>query len=331
MESTAIVSSTQSEPRRERRPAARLNAPSAEAAPEFGVAYSTSRGRMYRGYVEQFLAAPVSGRYRGRVQLIFFSPPFPLNRKKKYGNKQGESYVDWLADLAPRLTELLTPDGSIVIELGNGWEPGRPVMSVLTMKALLAFAERGELNLCQQFVCENPARLPGPAPWVTLERMRVKDSFTHVWWMAPSDRPKADNRNVLKPYSGAMAKLLARGKYNAGRRPSQHVINDTSFLADNGGAIPGNHLSFPNTAAEPYLERCKAAGVAPHPARMPSQLAEFFIKFLTDEGDLVLDPFGGSNTTGAAAQALKRRWVAIEPVDSYIESSKYRFARVDAP
>lgn len=287
---------------------------------------------MYRGTVEQFLTSRLAGRYRGRVQLVFFSPPFPLNRKKKYGNKSGAQYVEWLAALAPRLTSLLKPDGSIVIELGNGWEPGRPVMSVLTMKALLAFADRADLNLCQQFVCENPARLPGPAAWVTIERIRVKDSFTHVWWLAPSDRPKANNRNVLRPYSDAMDRLLRTKKYNAGSRPSQHKISKTSFLTNNGGAIPGSSLCFSNTnAADPYLEHCRAAQVPPHPARMPRELVEFFIKFLTDEADLVFDPFGGSNMTGAVAQALKRRWLSIEPIDTYVETSKARFSSVRLP
>ena len=287
---------------------------------------------MYRGTVEHFLDSSVVGRYRERVQLAFFSPPFPLNRKKRYGNETGTRYIEWLAELAPRLTDLLKPDGSIVIELGNGWEHGRPVMSTLTMKTLLAFKERGGLHLCQQFVCENPARLPGPAPWVTIERIRVKDSFTHLWWLAPSERPKADNRNVLRPYSHSMIELLRRKRYNAGHRPSQHKISDTSFLSNNGGAIPGNHLSFANTnAADPYLAYCKAHQITAHPARMPPQLAEFFIRFLTDEGDLVLDPFGGSNTTGAVAEKLRRRWLTIEPTDAYIESSKARFRAVKVP
>jgi DNA modification methylase len=61
---------------------------------------------------------------------------------------------------------------------------------------------------------------------------------------------------------------------------------------------------------------------------MPAQLAEWFIKFLTQEGDLVLDPFGGSNTTGAVAEQLRRRWVVVEPVGEYIEGSRGRFPQL---
>lgn len=281
---------------------------------------------MLHGKIEEFLTSNEARKYGGKVALIFTSPPFPLNRKKKYGNHQGDEYLRWLASLAPKLISLLKPDGSIVIEVGNAWEAGRPVMSVLAMRSLLEFMKTGQLNLCQQFVCDNPARLPSPAQWVNVERIRVKDSFTHVWWMSPSDRPKADNRRVLKQYSSAMRKLLRTKKYNAGVRPSQHSIGATSFLRDNGGAIPASCLSFTNTVSlNPYLDYCREHGLNPHPARMPVGLAEFFIRFLTKPKDLVLDPFAGSNTTGAVAEALKRRWISIEPNSEYIASSRGRF------
>ena len=72
----------------------------------------------------------------------------------------------WLAAMAPRMTKLLTPDSSIVLEMGNAWEPGAPVMSVLALRALLALMKKDRLHLCQQSVCDNPARLPGPIQWV---------------------------------------------------------------------------------------------------------------------------------------------------------------------
>jgi site-specific DNA-methyltransferase (cytosine-N4-specific) len=290
------------------------------------VAYETTRGRMIQGKSEVVLASSIGQKYHGKVQLVFTSPPFPLNRKKRYGNVQGDAYVDWLAGFAPVLRDLLTPDGSIVLELGNAWVPGSPVMSPLALKALLAFLERGNLKLCQQFVCYNPARLPSPAQWVNVERIRVKDSYTHVWWMAATERPKADNRRVLKDYSRAMLKLLKAKKYNAGRRPSQHKIGSKSFFKDNKGAIPSNVITLSNTnSTDEYLTYCRAHSLQPHEARMPIGLPEFFIKFLTDSRNLVLDPFAGSNTTGAAAEKLKRRWLSIEASPAYIATSLGRF------
>lgn len=290
------------------------------------IVFQTKHGVSFHCTAESLLGSPDAEQYHNQVQLIFTSPPFPLNRKKKYGNLSGQAYVDWLADFAPLFRKLLTDDGSIIIEMGNSWEPGRPVMSTLALRALLAFQEQGKFFLCQQFIWHNPARLPSPAQWVNVERIRLKDAFTYLWWLAPAERPKADNRRVLKEYSTSMQNLLSSGRYNSGKRPSEHNIGQSSFLKNNNGAIPSNVVTLANTQASgDYLTYCRTHNLQPHPARMPIELANFFIRFLTEQNDLVLDPFAGSNTTGAAAESLERRWVAIEASELYIVGSKGRF------
>jgi site-specific DNA-methyltransferase (cytosine-N4-specific) len=313
-------------------PEEKLKAPPTSATGRARIAYKTSLGKAVQAKAEIALAKPRYAKLLNQqVDLIFTSPPFPLNRKKKYGNEQGDTYVDWLANFAPLFKNVLKPKGSIVLEMGNAWEAGRPVMSTLALKALLAFLERGGFTLCQQFVWYNPARLPSPAQWVNVERIRVKDSYTHLWWMAMTDRPYADNKQILTKYSPAMERLLERQSYNKGRRPSEHHIGETSFLKNNAGAIPSNLITMANTqASSDYLKYCRANELQPHPARMPSGLAEFFIKFLTKPNGLVLDPFAGSNTTGAAAEKLNRRWLAIEPTESYLQGSQGRFKNVAA-
>ena len=294
--------------------------------PLANVAYATQWGRMLHGKSDELLSNATLSRFEGKVNLIFTSPPFPLNRKKRYGNETGDAYIEWLCAFGALFKKMLTPDGSIVIEMGNSWQPGMPVMSTLALRALLSFQEKNELHLCQEFIWNNPAKLPSPAQWVNIERSRVKDSFTKLWWMAPKVKPKASNQRVLQEYSQAMKGLLKNGSYNAGKRPSEHNIGVTSFLKDNGGAIPSNVLTYANTLnAEPYQRYCKANNLQLHPARMPIDLAKFFIRFLTEPGDIVLDPFGGSNTTGAAAEVLERYWISIEATQDYIEGSRGRF------
>jgi site-specific DNA-methyltransferase (cytosine-N4-specific) len=290
------------------------------------IAYSTKFGSLIHGTADEALDSKFLTRRRGKVDLIFTSPPFPLNRKKQYGNLQGQAYIEWLAGFALKLRPLLKPRGSIVMEVGNAWEPGRPVMSTLALRALLAFLDKGKFRLCQQFIYNNPARLPGPAQWVTVKRIRVKDSYSHLWWMAATDRPKATNRRILQPYSESMLKLLETKKYNSGPRPSEHHIGKTSFFQRHNGAIPSNVITLANTqASSAYLNYSRAKNLTPHPARMPIGLAEFFIKFLTQPGDLVLDPFAGSNTTGAVAEALGRKWISIELDKGYVKGSYGRF------
>lgn len=207
------------------------------------LAFSTSAGASYLGLAEDVLAQDLA-QYKGKVSLILTSPPFPLNRKKRYGNLTGEEYRKWLATFASMFRDLLRPRGSIVMEIGNAWEPGQPSMSTLGLEALIDFRNAGRLTLCQQFVWYNPTKLPTPVQWVNIKRHRVKDSFTHIWWMAKGYNPVADNRRVLVEYSASMRNLLDRQTYNSGLRPSQHNIGAKSFLKDNGGAIPSNVLSL---------------------------------------------------------------------------------------
>ena len=309
------------------------------------IKHRTKLGKYYNGDSTHLLKGKLGKNLTGKVQLILTSPPFPLNEKKSYGNLTGEVYKEWFVNLAKTFSDLLSEDGSIIIELGNSWEPGRPVQSLLHLESLIGFANNPDANLrlVQQFVCYNPARLPSPAQWVTVERIRLTDSFTHIWWLAKSDFPKADNTRVLRPYSKSMDGLLKRQSYNSGQRPSEHRISEGSFTKNHGGSIMPNVLeleqmdssrevrlpnvmSVANTSSNDFFHRtCREKGIKLHPARMPEQVASFFIEFLTEPGDLVLDPFAGSNTAGYTAERLGRRWVAIEILEKYAEQSKVRF------
>jgi DNA modification methylase len=157
-----------------------------------------------------------------------------------------------------------------------------------------------------------------------VRRVRVTDSVNNVWWMSKTENPKADNRRVLRPYSDSMKHLIKNG-YKAKLRPSGHDIS-TKFQRDLGGSIPHNLLQISNTESNSaYLRLCKEHNIKAHPARFPQALPEFFIKFLTDPGDVVLDIFAGSNATGRAAEELGRQWIAIELSEEYLAASRYRF------
>ena len=316
--------------------------------------YKTKLGSMYCGYSEALLEDKSFQDLEGSAQLILTSPPFPLSTKKKYGNKNDEEYIEWLSDFAKLFRNILRPDGSLVVEIGNVWEPGKPTMSTTVLKALLAFLEKGNFHLCQEFIWYNSARLPSPVEWVNKERIRVKDAFTRIWWMSPSERPKADNRKILKEYSPSMKRLLSSRKYNAGGRPSQHFIGKDSFAKDNRGSIPpnvggvdellsmsqmisandlreaSNLLKLGNTnSRDRYRDFCIQNGSDMHPARMPKSIPEFFIKFLTDPNDLVVDPFSGSNMTGAVAEVMGRKWISIEAIWEYAIHSIGRFTPLE--
>lgn len=309
--------------------------------------YSTKNGVLHLGDSIDFLEKELANGMEGKIDLLITSPPFPLNNKKQYGNFQGEEYKEWFTDLAPLYEKLLSDKGSIVIEIGNAWENRRPVQSLLHLECLLGFVKNSNLRLIQEFICYNPSKLPSPAQWVTINRIRTVDSYTHIWWIAKSDFPKADNTKVLRPYSKSMKALLRKKKYNAGKRPSEHNISKDSFFKDNGGSIshnffelesidekrevrlPYNVLSFSNTNSnDNYMNRCRENNITPHPARMNAGIVNFFIDFLTEKNDIVLDPFAGSNTTGFVAEQKDRKWISIEANEGYAYQSKFRFSDI---
>ena len=302
--------------------------------------FRTKWGRAYHSSIEHFLIDRSAQTLKDKTNLIFTSPPFPLQNPKKYGNLRGQDYVQWLANVVEQLVPFLTPDGSLVIEIGNAWNKGEPTMSIVPMETLITLARMTDLTLCQQFVWHNSAKLPGPAEWVTKKRVRVTDSFTHIWWFAKGANPKANNRNVLTPYSEGMKTLLRRQTYNSGSRPSGHAISRQGFLTDNQGSIPRSFLddsdmlhdataslvSANTTTDAKYRAWCQERNLHLHPATMAPQVVDFFIRFLTESGDLVFDPFGGSCVTGYVAQSLERRWICVEPTKDYLAGARGRFA-----
>jgi site-specific DNA-methyltransferase (cytosine-N4-specific) len=256
------------------------------------------------------------------IDLVVTSPPFALKRKKEYGNVDADAYCDWFMPFAYEVHRILRPTGSFVVDIGGTWNRGRPTRSLYQYQLLIRLADR--FFFAQEFFWHNRAKLPSPAEWVTVRRVRVTDAVNTVWWMSKTEHPKADNRRVLRPYSQSMKQLMENG-YKAKRRPSGWQISK-KFGRDHGGSIPHNLLELANTDSNgTYLRLCKENGIKPHPARFPSGLPEFFIRFLTEPGDVVLDCFAGSNVTGRVAEDLARRWIAVELREDYLQASRYRF------
>jgi DNA modification methylase len=286
--------------------------------------YRTALGAAYHGDSTGLLTAlPAAS-----IQAIVTSPPFALRRKKQYGNPAEDAYLEWFLAFVPEFRRVLKEDGSLVIDIGGAWLPGSPTRSVYQFELLVALVRDEKFHLAEEFYWYNRAKLPGPAQWVTIDRVRVKDTVNPIWWLSKTTTPKADNRRVLKPYSESMHALFRRG-YNRGKRPSGHVVRD-KFTVDNGGAIPPNLIEVSNTRSfDSYQVFCREHGHTMHPARFPREVPEFFVKFLTEPGDIVLDPFAGSNMTGAVAERHGRRWLAFEKSLDYVDGSVGRFETVD--
>lgn len=258
------------------------------------------------------------------VDLVFTSPPFPLLHKKSYGNVRENEYVDWFLEFAEKVYRVLKNTGSFVVDLGSAWLPGKPVRSLYEMKLCLAMAEKLDFHLAQDFYWWNPNKLPTPACWVTVNRERVKDAINRVYWFSKSEHPKASNRNVCQPYTKGTLSYMKRGNNIHKKRPSGHRPSK-KFINDNGGSIPPNLLAISNGGSKDYINYCKENNLTVHPARFPYELPEFFIRMLTDPGDLIVDPFGGSCTTGSVAESLDRFWFNVEIKSEYLDGVQGHF------
>jgi DNA modification methylase len=261
------------------------------------------------------------------VDLVITSPPFALLREKEYRNHDQTAYVDWLCGFGPAVRRVLKPSGSFVLDLGGAYRRGVPVRSLYNFRVLIKLVDEHGFHLAEEFFWHNSSKLPSPIEWVNKRKLRAKDSVNTVWWLSKTEWPKADVTRVLTPYSARMKVLLkdARSFYKPKERPSGHDIG-TGFSKDNGGAIPSNLLQFANSESNSaYLRLCKDTGVTPHPARFPKALPSFFIQFLTDPGDLVVDIFGGSCTTGEAAEQGGRRWISMDVNLEYLKAGAFRF------
>lgn len=279
------------------------------------------------------------------VSLVVTSPPYALHFKKAYGNVDKGAYVEWFLEFAREIHRILCADGSFVLNIGGSYNKGTPTRSLYHFKLLIELVDTVGFYLAQEGFWHNPAKMPVPAEWVTVRKIRLKDSVEYVWWLSKTEWPKASNQRVLNgSFSADMHRLNKRG-VKPTERPSGHKINASWAKIKTKGSIPAGFLDAElfnpeelgieppgsvqimgnNAANDSYTLKCKEAGLKVHPARFPAKLPEFYIKMLTEEDDIVLDPFAGSNTTGAVAEGLLRRWLAFDNFEEYLEASKFRF------
>lgn len=286
-------------------------------------AYTTDWGSAYCGNSLDLLAQLPDD----SINLVITSPPFALLRKKEYGNKEQHEYIAWLSEFAKLVLKKLAPDGSFVVDLGGAYQKGVPTRSLYNFRIPIHFCDDLGFFLAEDFYWFNPSKLPSPIEWVNKRKIRAKDSVNTVWWFSKTEFPKANVANVLTEYSDRMKKLLENPDkfYDPKKRPSGHDIGK-GFGKNNNGAIPSNLLQIPNSESNGlYMAGCKAVGTKSHPARFPAKLPEFFIKFLTEPEDLVVDIFGGSNTTGFVAEAQGRKWYSCDLELNYVAASAFRF------
>ncbi len=269
----------------------------------------------------------------GSVALLMTSPPYPLLTQKTYSNLPEGEHVEWLVRMVERYMRKLDNRGSIVLNVADVFRKGKPVVSTYVDRMIVQLEDELGLQLSGRFVWDKGSSvLPAPAEWCNRRRCVVKTSTEWLLHFAVDSegRTRANNRNVLVPYSESMNRLIAKGGQKAAVRPSGYTMSLGAFSAHNGGAIPTNVLRIPTTSSnDAYHVGCKKLGIPRHPARFPNAIPNFFIRYLTDSADhLVADIFAGSGTTAEEAEHLGRPWFIVERDMTSLASAHVRLAPV---
>lgn len=265
------------------------------------------------------------------IHLCVTSPPYPLRVARGYGNVDESAWVDFITESLEGIVRNLAVGGSIVLNISNDiFETKRPSRSLYVERMVIALHDRLGLSLMDRWPWVNLSKMPGPTHWACVNRVQLCSGWEPVFWFTNDPlKVRSDNRRVLERHTDKQEKLFDAGgesrvtNYGDGA----YKLRAGSFAQRTAGKIPKNVIMRGHSCADTQRLRkiAGALGLPPHPAMYPTALPEFAIKLLTQEGDLVVDPFAGSNKTGLAAQRNNRRWVGCDLVLEYMRTQAEMF------
>jgi site-specific DNA-methyltransferase (cytosine-N4-specific) len=259
----------------------------------------------------------------GSVQLICTSPPYPLLSPKEYGNVPPDRWVGWLLELCEKWLGTLTPDGSLMLNIGSVFKEGVAAQQLHIERLLVKLEDELGVHLLQTLYWANPTKMPTPLNWVGIQRLRVTQSVEPLLWLSKNPMAYGNNRHCLRPYSPEGLRSIEKPRLK--KRPSGFSFGAGSFR-NQGGSIPPSLITATPTGKEEvrYRKAVRAAGRIPHPAILPAAVARFCIQLATNVGDTVYDPFSGSGTLVAESLKLGRKAIGSDRALEYLESSLIR-------
>ena len=266
------------------------------------------------------------------IALLVSSPPYPLRKMRAYGNPHADEYVDFITRALEPIVRNLVDGGVITLNVGNDiFEPGSPARSLYREKMVIALHERLGLSKFDELIWANFSKPPGPVRWASITRQHLNCSFEPVYVLTNNPlKCRADNRHVLESHTERHRRLIAKGgeQRNSINCDGAYRIREGSYKNDTAGRIPRNVLMYGHACKvqQAVKSAARARGLAPHGAPMPLALADFLVRYLSAPGDLVVDPFGGSLTTGHAAEMNGRRWICTERQWDYLAAGAHRFS-----
>lgn len=284
------------------------------------VAYSTKLGLAVWVESKSFFTD-----FNEPINLCITSPPYPLRIQRGYGNVNESQWVDFITETLEPIVSNLVDGGSIVLNVSNDiFEPKKPSRSLYVERMVLALHDRLGLSLMDRWPWINLSKPPSPTHWACVNRVQLCSGWEPIFWFTNNpDQVRSDNKRVLIPHTEDHKKLVESGgdKRVASYGDGAYRLNGSSFVAKTKGKIPKNVIQRGHRCSDTQETRriAKTLGLPAHPAMFPTAIAEFAIQFLTQEDDLVVDPFAGSNKVGLAAERNNRRWLSCDNILEYVQ------------
>jgi site-specific DNA-methyltransferase (adenine-specific) len=253
------------------------------------------------------------------VDLVITSPPYAdiVNYGNNISIKKPKEYVDWLLPLFSEIHRVLKPSGSFILNINDNCSGG--YRNTFIYELIYRNSKETPLKLYDTYIWHKMNGIPNGSQ----KRFRNNTEFIFHF---------CKDRKHLKFYMDRVMEAPAkatsdRAKYAStvknhgtiddGERIKEKTIDYSSQLSN--GIRPDNVFRFPTAG----LARDNTIR---HPAPYHRRLPEYFINLLTDEGDVVLDPFSGIGTTGLPCRDMNREYIGYELNPKYAEFSKKRLS-----
>ena len=267
------------------------------------------------------------------VHLCLTSPPYPLRKQRDYAAafKNDSEYIDFIVEAIRPIARQLVNGGSVVLNIGQDiFNPGQPSRSLYPERLLLALCEKLDLYLMDRVPWVNMSKPPSPTYWACRKKVQLLAGHEMIFWLTNNpDAVRSCNQRVLQPHTESHSALVARGGENRTTiyGDGAHVVKPGAFSQSTDGAIPKNVIIRGHACADTrrFHQEAKRLGLPAHGAIFPTAIPDFFIRFLTEENELVVDPFAGSLKTGLAAERLNRRWMCFDSILEWLRISATGF------
>ncbi|HDS0956986.1 TPA: site-specific DNA-methyltransferase [Pseudomonas putida] len=263
------------------------------------------------------------------IMACVTSPPYPLAHSRRYGNPDQKEIVKFIMDTLEPIIERLDERGSLSINVSQDiFLPGSPARSTYVERLVIALEDAG-LSLIERLIWQSN-KAPGPVQWASKSRQQLNVGYEPIIVMAKNPlKFKGDNRRVLEPHTERHLALIGAGgeKRSTCHGDGAYRLRVGSFSQPTDGRIPRNILQRGIRCAHGnrYKKAAEALGLPVHGAGQPYSVPEFLIRWLTEEGDVVCDPFGGRLMTSLAAEMLGRLWITGERALQYVRGGAELF------